>query len=179
VDFEDFSTWQRVSYEQTATHPTTTYTAILFAVGLKPKLGVVCGLITLNGKTTRQLFFSSKLDPTPDDILAFYQARFQIEFCFRDAKQFSGLLDCQSRQSQAIHFHWNMAFRVATLARLEQLARSPATLDTFVFSLEDGKRRAYKEFFAEKIFTSLPFHDTFANFKQPLDSLLKLGVKAA
>jgi hypothetical protein len=179
VDFKDFSKWQRVSFEKTDKQTVTTYTALLFAVSLKCKIRVVCALMTSQGKIARHLFFSTDIDQTPDDILAFYQARFQIEFCFRDAKQFSGLLDCQSRQRQAIHFHWNMAFLVITLARLEQLALAQDALDAFVFSIENVKRRAYNEFFAEKIFTFLPFHDTFANLRQRLDSLLNLGVKAA
>lgn len=179
VDFKDFSRWQLISHEHTDKQTTLTYSAVLFAVALNRKIRVVCVLITVKGKTTRHVFFSTDLDQTPDDILAFYQARFQIEFCFRDAKQFSGLLDCQSRQPQAIHFHWNMAFLTLTLARLEQLALYPASLDSFVFSMEDVKRRAYNEFFAEKIFRFLPFRQTFANFKSRLDPLLNLGVKAA
>lgn len=179
VDFKDFSTWQLVSHEQTDKQTTTTYTTSAFAVALKRNVRVVCILITVKGKTSRHLFFSTDIQQEANDILSFYQARFQIEFCFRDAKQFSGLLDCQSRHSQAIHFHWNMAFLTVTLARLEQLALSPEDLDSFVFSLEDVKRRAYNEFFAEKIFRFLPFSDTFANFKSRLNSLLNLGVKAA
>lgn len=179
VDFQDFSKWQLVSHEQTDKQTLTTYTAIVFAVALKRKIRVVCVLSTVKGKTSRHLFFSTDVDLSPNDILGFYQARFQIEFCFRDAKQFSGLLDCQSRQPQAIHFHWNMTFLTVTLARLEQLALHPDVLDSFVFSLEDTKRRAYNEFFAEKIFRFLPFSETFTNFKARLDSLLNLGVKAA
>jgi Transposase DDE domain len=179
VAFQDFSQWQLVSQAQSVKQTTSTYTTIVFAVALKRKIRVVCVLITVKGKTSRHLFFSTDIDLAATTILAFYQARFQIEFCFRDAKQFAGLLDCQSRQDQAINFHWNMAFLTVTLARFEQLALHPHALDSFVFSLEDVKRRAYNEFFAEKIFRFLPFHHTFSNFKHRLDSLLNLGVKAA
>lgn len=179
ADFKDFSKWQCVSQENTDKQTITMYTAVVFAVALKRKIRAVAVLITIKGKTSRQLFFSTDTALSANDILAFYQARFQIEFCFRDAKQFSGLLDCQSRQTQAIHFHWNMAFLTVTLARLEQLSLYPDALDSFVFSLEDVKRRAYNEFFAQKIFTFLPFQHTFDKFKARLDSLLNLGVKAA
>ena len=37
--------------------------------------------------------------------LLYYKARFQIEFVFRDAKQYTGLLDCQSCKKEAIHTH--------------------------------------------------------------------------
>jgi hypothetical protein len=179
VDFKDFSKWQCISNEKTDKQITTTYTAFLFAVALKRKIRVVAVRITIKGKTSRHLFFSTDTDLTPKVILAFYQARFQIEFCFRDAKQFSGLLDSQSRQSQAIHFHWNMALLVVTLTRLEQLSCHQKPLDSFVFSIEDAKHRAYNEFFAEKIFSFFPLQHTSQKFKSSLDSLLNLGGKAA
>ena len=34
-------------------------------------------------------------------LIDFYAARFQIEFLFRDSKQFTGLLDCQARAASA------------------------------------------------------------------------------
>ena len=34
-------------------------------------------------------------------LLDLYAARFQIEFLFRDSKQFTGLLDCQARPAAA------------------------------------------------------------------------------
>ncbi|MBE0507779.1 MAG: hypothetical protein IBX50_13895 [Marinospirillum sp.] len=33
-----------------------------------------------------------------------YKVRFQIEFLFRDAKQFLGLNDCQARQAKVLRF---------------------------------------------------------------------------
>ena len=33
-------------------------------------------------------------------LIACYKARFQIEFVFRDAKQYTGLMDCQSRKQK-------------------------------------------------------------------------------
>ena len=36
-----------------------------------------------------------------DKLIDLYAARFQIEFLFRDSKQFPGLLDCQARAASA------------------------------------------------------------------------------
>ncbi len=41
------------------------------------------------------------------EILDFYKARFQIEFIFRDAKQFTGLTDCQACDFTKLDFHFN------------------------------------------------------------------------
>ena len=54
-------------------------------------------------------------------LIALYQARFSVEFPFRDAKQFAGLSGYQSRQVEALHFHWEMALMVVWIAELSQL----------------------------------------------------------
>ena len=47
---------------------------------------------------------------------------FCMEFPFRDGKQFAGLSECQSRQVEALHVHWNMAMTAVSAARLSQLS---------------------------------------------------------
>ena len=44
-----------------------------------------------------KIYFSADLDMAAKDIIEYYRTRFQIEFCFRDSKQFTGLNDCQAR----------------------------------------------------------------------------------
>jgi hypothetical protein len=180
VDFKDFSKWQQIVNTETLR----IYSKTLYHLGLQRQVQVVCVLHyvkTKDGKLKekRDLFFSTDTQQASQDILDIYQARFQIEFCFRDAKQFSGLLDSQSRQEPAINFHWNMAFFAVNLTRVEQLLRHTGHPETITFSMEDAKRRAYNEFFAEKIFRFLPQTLTFNNYQNQLESLLNLGVKAA
>jgi IS4 transposase len=47
------------------------------------------------------LLFSTDIILDASEILCFYKSRFQIEFIFRDAKQFMGLTDCQARDFRA------------------------------------------------------------------------------
>ena len=54
-------------------------------------------------------------------LLDLYAARFQIEFLFRDSKQFTGLLDCQARAAAAFDFHCNAALATLNVARAEDL----------------------------------------------------------
>ena len=54
-------------------------------------------------------------------LVELYGARFQIEFLFRDSKQFTGLSDCQARAEAALDFHFNAALATLNLARTEQL----------------------------------------------------------
>ena len=58
-------------------------------------------------------------DPTlhGHKLIDLYAARFQIEFLFRDSKQFTGLLDCQARAASALDFHCNASLATLNLNR--------------------------------------------------------------
>jgi len=58
-------------------------------------------------KTILRLFFVCG-----KDVYDIYRTRFQIEFCFRDGHQFTGLLDCQARDEKArTRFQIEFCFR--------------------------------------------------------------------
>ena len=63
------------------------------------------------------LFFSTDLELPALDIFNYYKARFQIEFIFRDAKQFTGLTDCQARNKEALNFHFNISLSVLNVIK--------------------------------------------------------------
>ena len=51
------------------------------------------------------------------DIFDIYRTRFQLEFVFRDAKQFTGLTHCQARNKEALSFAFNASLTSVNLAR--------------------------------------------------------------
>ena len=61
----------------------TAYTLIAYSKALKQKVRLVIWIMP-NGK--HKLFFSTKTSMSGEDVLHTYRSRFQIEFCFRDAK---------------------------------------------------------------------------------------------
>jgi len=65
------------------------------------------------------ILFSTDPELSPSKIVEYYRARFQIEFLFRDAKQHTGLMDCQARSSEAIQMHINASFVSLNLLKLE------------------------------------------------------------
>ena len=50
-------------------------------------------------------------------IYKYYKARFQIEFLFRDAKQYTGLTHCQARSENKLYFHFNIALTAVNIAK--------------------------------------------------------------
>lgn len=91
------------------------YTLLAWAKALKCKIRLVIWLMP-NGK--KKLFFSNDTTLTGEDVLRFYRTRFQIEFCFRDAKQFTGLTHCQARSTWKLDFHFNASFASLNLAKV-------------------------------------------------------------
>lgn len=47
-----------------------------------------------------------------------YRTRFQIEFCYRDSKQFTGLIDCQVRPKRQSDFAFNASFASLNVAKV-------------------------------------------------------------
>lgn len=51
-------------------------------------------------------------------IAYYYHLRFQIEVLFRDAKQFTGLTQCQARSEAKLDYHLNASLSGVNVARL-------------------------------------------------------------
>ena len=151
------------------------YTVVAYSVSLKRQVRAVA--VVSPGSRKTEVLFSTSITMTAATIIALYRARFSMEFPFRDGKQFAGLSECQSRQVEALHFHWNMAMTAVSAARLSQLSDQRAS--PLVFSMEDEKRRAYNEFFAARILSILTLEQTDQKREDLLADLLLLGVKAA
>lgn len=72
----------------------------------------------IDGRTDKwQLYFSMDEIENEQDVLDFYRTRFQLEFCFRDAKQYAGLTNCQSTDFRKLAFHFNASFAAINLAK--------------------------------------------------------------
>ena len=74
-------------------------------------------------KKVRKLYFSTDIQMKAIDVLDFYKTRFQVEFCFRDSKQFTGLTNCQSRDIDKLHFHFNASLTSVNLAKVKALEK--------------------------------------------------------
>ena len=103
------------------------------------------------------LLFSTDINLEVSAILCFYKSRFQIEFIFRDAKQFTGLSDCQARDLTKLDFHFNSSFTALNLAKLDawQTHLSTHPNKSFVFSLASYKRLALNRHLLDRFISLL------------------------
>jgi hypothetical protein len=95
------------------------YTATVNSPTFKRTLRIAYLVREENGKTYTALLFSTDTDCPALDILRYYKARFQMEFLFRDAKQHTGLCDCQATRKEKLAFHFNASLTALNLLRLE------------------------------------------------------------
>lgn len=64
-----------------------------------------------------QLYFSTDQTQSALDVLEYYRTRFQLEFCFRDSKQYAGTTKCQSTDFRKLAFQFNASLSVINLAK--------------------------------------------------------------
>ncbi len=176
VDLSDLS---RLEFGGELANGTKLYSQVVWHVSLKRKIRIVYLLDQRNPDKQRvALLFST--DPTIDPIrlYEYYKSRFQIEFIFRDAKQFTGLCDCQSRQQQSLDFHFNASLAALNLAKLEQQKtpsdRSEASQPQS-FSMATYKRLALNAHLLERFISMLGLDPTLIKSHPNYDSLLQYG----
>lgn len=92
------------------------YTLVAHASALKRKVRLV--LFYPEDGSACKIYFSTDPDISAAEIVEYYRCRFQIEFCYRNAKQFTGLCDCQARSFEKLDFHFNASFTALNVAKL-------------------------------------------------------------
>jgi len=147
MDVEDLSRFEHVSLDD---EQTDLYIKTLNHPRFKQDVRVV---VVVNQKTGGYaLLFSTDTTLDARTIYFHYKARFQIEFLFRDAKQFTGLSDCQARSQEKLATHFNLSLMALNLAKLEQgAANDPQS----VFSMASFKRRRFNQHLIDRILQHL------------------------
>lgn len=96
---------------------TTAWTGIVYCRSLKRKVRLV--ILSSPRLERPKLFFSTDLEMDGDEVLKYYLTRFQIEFNFRDAKQFTGLEDSQARNEDRLDFAFNASMTAMNVAKIQ------------------------------------------------------------
>lgn len=171
VEWSDLSRFRRIEtdedgivlYQQRLNHPR-----------FKRTLNVVI-VVDTRGKTPRQaILFSTDLELAAQTIYRYYKARFQIEFLFRDAKQATGLTDCQARDKEKLHFHFNASLAAVSLAKLEAQQQTGGPLNA-PFSIQSLQRRAFNSHLLDRIIAHLEDGQTLNKFTPLYQTLCNYG----
>jgi len=176
IDFSDLSRFTRLTDVESGVE---LYTLVVWHRTWKRKIRLRLLVNHREGKKVQPiLLFSTDLNLSAEKILKFYKLRFQIEFLFRDAKQFTGLSDCQARDEMSLNFHFNTSFMVLNLAKREARLQHSGT-DSFVFSMNNVKRRALNNHLLETFIDQLDLSPTLIKAHPNYETLRDYGIIAA
>jgi len=122
------------------------FEATLYSKALKRQIRVAIMHVYREDGTIKlhKIYFSTDLALSGSDIYCYYKARFQIEFLYRDAKQFVGLEHCQSKSETKLHFHFNTALTTVSLVKAIYHLSQPIEQRT-PFSIADVKTQYFNE----------------------------------
>ena len=108
------------------------YSAVVNSKAFKRDIMLAVALFFKDGKEiARKLYFSTDLEQQGEQIVRYYRSRFQIEFLYRDAKQFTGLNTCQARSENKLDFHFNAALTAVNLAKQDWMSNKNDTHKPF------------------------------------------------
>jgi hypothetical protein len=162
------------------------YTAVVWSISLKRQIRLVYILNSSASSQRYAILFCTNLKLDANSIYLYYKARFQIEFIFRDSKQFTGLADCQARDLTKLDFHFNSSLTVLNLAKwdaIQQYAkRYPLGHNSdadFVFSMASYKRRALNYHLLERFIDKLDLEPTLIKSHPNYSNLGDYGAIAA
>jgi hypothetical protein len=171
VTWSDLSRFERLDTED---EHIVLYHQVLNHVQLQCNLQVVVVVHTQRHRYA--VLFSTDIDLEPQRLYRYYKARFQIEFLFRDAKQFAGLSDCQARAKAQLDFHFNASLSAVTFAKLE--ARHQTGHCDQAFSMASLKRRAFNQHLSDRICEHLANGQSLEKSSPDYETLCNYGIIA-
>lgn len=106
-----------------------------------------------------------------------YRSRFQIEFLYRDAKQFTGLTSCQAQSQNKLDFHFNAALTAINLAKQDWL--SSKTDSPKPFSMANYKTLYNNTLILDRFMCMFAINPHTAKNQKIVNELLDYGKIAA
>lgn len=88
---------------------------VAWSKSLKQKIRLITHYLPSSG---HRLYFLTETEVSGKDVCDIYRTRFQIEFCFHDGHQFTGLLDCQARDEKALDFTYNASLAAVNITKV-------------------------------------------------------------
>jgi hypothetical protein len=174
VNLQDLSRLTAIPLSKTIT----LYTGVVNSVSLKRNIRLVYVCKRQGTKLLTALLFSTDTSLPAETIYRYYTARFQIEFLFRDAKQFTGLTDFQTRSETRIAFHVNASLTALNFLKLEDRQQAPEH-DDHVISIASWKVRKFNEHQLARIISTLGFDLSSIKLSPHYEDLINNGTIAA
>lgn len=164
--YDDLSKWHFVDTDAKYAY-LSVYHRICYSPQFECWLSVA---LVLNTKSNKYILLaSSDVQQNACEILTFYQLRFQIEFLFRDAKQFTGLNHCQARDEDKLDFHFNMSLAAVNIIQLLKIN------DPTITSINSLTRKAFNTRIVQNLLHQLCLEAEFDILHPDIQKIINLG----
>lgn len=170
VDFADLKEFAETSLKL-ENREIKLFSKVVWSVSLKRNIK----LVIVKHKKRSVNLFSTDLEISAVEVLKLYRQRFTIEFLIRDAKQSTGLTDCQARDQKALEFHWNASFTTVNLARLKAAQLNPTTAPK-PFSMQSIKQQFFNEHLLKMFISKLGLEQTLIKYQEHFENLRNYAV---
>ena len=133
------------------------YDLLVYCVFLKRKIRIAfCQFLADDFRVSSfKIYACTDLELPALLIQQYYKARFQQEFLIRDAKQFTGLQDCQARSVNKLEYHWNTSLTAINIAKFEHWLET-SNHQQQPFSMADVKTLYHNQLLIERFFQIFP-----------------------
>lgn len=151
------------------------YCGTVYSKSLKRTVKVVIWK-SKDGKRKKTYFSTNYKQHSGNDIIKIYRTRFQIEFCFRDAKENASLCKCQARSVSKLQFNYNMSF--TSINCLKHVARQ----NGIEFSMSNLKTLIHGHYLLERFICVsgiTPNNDLIKKLETEIVSLTAYDLKLA
>ncbi len=154
------------------------YSAVVFSKAFKMDIKLAVAIFFKDGQElARKLYFSTDLEQGGEKIVRYYCSRFQIEFLYRDAKQFIGLTTCRARSKGKLDFHFNASLTAVNLAKHDWLSNNKGQRESF--SMADYKTLYNNTLMLERFMCRFAINPNTAKNQKIVKELLDFGKIAA
>jgi hypothetical protein len=148
------------------------YAAMLYCVQLKQV--VLAAFVYYGDKDKPEILIGTDTGMQAMTLCRYYGLRFQVEFLIRDAKQYAGLEDCQARDQQKLHTHFNIAMTVVSIAKTAYYLSVPIE-QRGSFSMADIKMLHMNQLITKRIFSNLALDLSCRKIKRIYNQCLNFG----
>lgn len=176
--------WQNIDKRRfkrvEATNELIIYECIVHCVMLQYDVKVAyVEFLDKSGKVmTSKIFMSTNLKRDARTLVKYYRARYQMEFNFRDAKQYTGLTHCQARDKEKLDFHFNASLTSINIAKA--ISRQGANKDQPVsISIADVKTELSNKLLLDLFFSNFEIEPQLIKNRALIAKILSFGKKAA
>lgn len=135
---------------------------------------IITKTILAENKTSRVVLFSTDLELEAKQLIKFYSLRFQIEFNFRDAKQYFGLADFKNIKEQQVNNAVGLALFMDNIS-LVLIEQAKTKWEEKDISIQDLKAYYRAEFYLEAILNTLEIEPKAILNNHKFDHIRKIG----